>query len=84
VKELTRRLRGLPVADAVGLAGLGMLLVGVAVTVEALIEAARSTPNASLLDWYDRLGLGLLGVPDRAHGVVHGGAAGAVVGPGTG
>jgi hypothetical protein len=59
VKELARRLRELPVADAVGLAGLGMLLVGVAVTVEALIEAARSTPNASLLDWYDRLGLGL-------------------------
>ena len=59
MKELTRRLRELPVADAVGLAGLGMLLVGVAVTVEALIEAARSTPNASLLDWYDRLGLGL-------------------------
>jgi hypothetical protein len=59
VKELARRLREVPVADAVGLAGLGMLLVGVAVTVEALIEAARSTPNASLLDWYDRLGLGL-------------------------
>lgn len=59
MKELARRLREVPVADAVGLAGLGMLLVGVAVTVEALIEAARSTPNASLLDWYDRLGLGL-------------------------
>jgi hypothetical protein len=59
VNDLAGRLRALAAADAVALAGLGMVLVGVAATVEALIEAARSTPNASLLSWYDRLSLGL-------------------------
>jgi hypothetical protein len=59
VNEFGRRLRALPAADAVALAGLGMVLVGVAATVEALVEAARATPSASLLAWYDRLALGL-------------------------
>ena len=36
-----------------------MTLVGVAVTVDALVEASRATPGASLLPWYDRLQLGL-------------------------
>ena len=85
VNELARRLRELPVADAVGLAGLGMLLVGRrGHRATALVEAARSTPGASLLDWYDRLLLGLWEFRIEHTVWFTARAAGAVVGPGTG
>jgi hypothetical protein len=59
VNRLAARLRELSVPEAVAAAGAGMAVVGVAVTVDALIEAARSTPSASLLAWQQRLALGL-------------------------
>jgi hypothetical protein len=59
VRELPRRIAALATVEAVGLIGAAMTLVGVAVTVDALVEASRATPGASLLPWYDRLQLGL-------------------------
>jgi hypothetical protein len=59
VNRLAELLRGLSVPEAVAAAGAGMAMVGVAVTVDALIEAARSTTTASLLAWQQRLALGL-------------------------
>ena len=59
VNDLPRRIAALATVEAVGLIGVAMTLVGVAVTVDALVEASRATPGASLLPWYDRLPLGL-------------------------
>jgi hypothetical protein len=59
VNELRDRIARLPAVEAVGLIGVAMTLVGVAVTVDALVEASRATTGAALLAWYDRLLLGL-------------------------
>ncbi len=59
MRDLPRRIAALATVEAVGLIGAAMTLVGVAVTVDALVEASRATPGASLLPWYDRLQLGL-------------------------
>jgi hypothetical protein len=59
VNELRDRIARLPAVEAVGLIGVAMTLVGVAVTVDALVEASRATTGAALLPWYERLLLGL-------------------------
>jgi hypothetical protein len=59
VNELRDRIAGMPAVEAVCLIGVAMTLVGVAVTVDALVEASRATTGAALLPWYDRLLLGL-------------------------
>jgi hypothetical protein len=59
VNELRDRIARMPAVEAVGLIGVAMTLVGVAVTVDALVEASRATAGAALLAWYDRLLLGL-------------------------
>jgi hypothetical protein len=59
VNDLRDRIARLPAVEAVGLIGVAMTLVGVAVTVDALVEASRATTGAALLPWYDRLLLGL-------------------------
>jgi len=59
VNELRDRIARMPAVEAVGVIGVAMTLVGVAVTVDALVEASRATTGAALLAWYDRLLLGL-------------------------
>ena len=59
MNELRDRIARMPAVEAVGLIGVAMTLVGVAVTVDALVEASRATTGAALLAWYDRLLLGL-------------------------
>lgn len=59
MNELRDRIARMPAVEAVGLIGVAMTLVGVAVTVDALVEASRATAGAALLAWYDRLLLGL-------------------------
>jgi hypothetical protein len=59
VNDLRARITAMSAAEAVGLIGVAMTLVGVAVTVDALVEASRATTGAALLPWYDRLLLGL-------------------------
>ena len=59
MNELARRLRQLPLPEAVGLTGVAMAVAGVAITADALVRAAQDTAGASLLAWYQRLLLGL-------------------------
>lgn len=59
MNDLRARVAAMPAVEAVGLIAVGMTLVGVAVTVDALVEASRATAGAALLPWYDRLLLGL-------------------------
>jgi hypothetical protein len=59
VNEIARRLRELSLPEAVGLTGVAMAVAGVAITADALVRAAQDTAGAALLDWYQRLLLGL-------------------------
>ena len=59
MNDLRDRIARLPAVEAVGLIGVAMTLVGVAVTLDALVEASRATTGAALLPWYERLLLGL-------------------------
>lgn len=59
MNDLRARITAMSAVEAVGLIGVAMTLVGVAVTVDALVEASRATTGAALLPWYDRLLLGL-------------------------
>jgi hypothetical protein len=53
------QLRGVRFADAVVAVAVGGMVVGVAVTADALVEAARATTGTESMDWTDRLLLGL-------------------------
>jgi hypothetical protein len=59
VRELIEQVRREPDRELVGWAGVGMTLLGLAVAIDALVEASRAVPGAGLLPWYDRLQIGL-------------------------
>jgi hypothetical protein len=53
------QLRGVRFPEALVVVAIGAMAVGVAVTADALVEAARATPGTEAMDWTDRLLLGL-------------------------
>jgi hypothetical protein len=53
------RVRGLPFADALAVAGAGLVAAGLVVTGDGLVAAAQRTPGSSAMNWHDRLLLGL-------------------------
>lgn len=59
MRELIDQVRREPDREVVGWAGVGMTVLGLAVAIDALIEASRAVPGAGLLPWYDRLQIGL-------------------------
>ena len=59
MNELGRRLREVPLAEAVAASAVGMIGFGVAIAVDGLVTAAQAQPGAGSLDWPRRLALGL-------------------------
>jgi hypothetical protein len=53
------RVRSLPFADALAVAGAALVAAGLVVTGDGLVAAAQRTPGSSAMNWHDRLLLGL-------------------------
>jgi hypothetical protein len=53
------RVRGLSFADALAVAGVGIVAAGLVVTGDGLVAAAQRTPGSAAMNWHDRLLLGL-------------------------
>jgi len=53
------RVRDLTFADALAVAGTGLVAAGLVVTGDGLVAAAQRTPGSSAMNWHDRLLLGL-------------------------
>jgi hypothetical protein len=53
------RLRGIRVADALVIVSAALMVTGIAVTADALVDAAQATPGTDDMPWADRLLLGL-------------------------